>query len=162
MKAGNIAGDRYPDIEFKVLKKKETLSGKIYLGFFMAFCIFLSIVFGNLLFTVLVVIISFFIMASNEDFSQETLCHINKSSIVYGSSAYAYKNIKYFSIVENEIENNQVYLKLSFADYITPNVYIALDQQVQKEMLYAIMSARLDENPSQKLSFVEMIILKFV
>lgn len=151
---------RFPDVTFSVKKDPETVADKIYLGLFLALCLFFAFLFGNLLFTLIVAILSVFIMLSY-DTDNILHCLIARDFIAFGKEQIPYEDIRYFNIVENSLDRNKEYIKISFRNYLRTNQYIPLPENVQKETIYAILSAKLDESPAQNLSFVEMLMLRF-
>lgn len=160
MKSNQFA-HRIPDTEFWVEKSQETAADNIYLGLFLALCLFVAVLFGNLLFTVMVVILSIFIMLSYSSSLDRAKCKIDRQGIFYEKSFYPWDDLRYFDIVENVLDNKKEYLRLSFNNYLNPHVYIPIPINVQRETLYVIMSAHLEESSNAKLSLAEMLMLRF-
>jgi hypothetical protein len=152
---------RMPDVEFWVEVRKESAADKIYLGLFLAICLLVSVLFGNLLFILIVGILSFGIMMAYSTFGDRERCVIGKDGIEFERNFYVWKNLRDFAIVENSMDGGRQYIRLAFQNYLNPHTYIPLPSNVQKETIYAIMSAHLEENPEPRLSIVEMSMLKF-
>lgn len=152
---------RFPDTEFWIDKDPETTGDKIYLGLFLALCLFSAILFGNLLFIIIVSILSVFIMLSYSTSPLQAKCKITKDGIQYEKDFFNWEGIRYFDIVENNLDNSKSYIRLSFQNYLNQHTYIPIPKHVQKDTLYAILQLHVEENPSQKLSIIEMLMLRF-
>lgn len=158
--SNNNFSHRFPEVQFRVTKHKETAADKIYLGLFLALCLFFSVIFGNLLFTLMVIILSAIIMLSYSS-GKDSVCVLGKEGVNFEGQFYFWEDLKYFSIVQNQIDGNKEYIRLSFRNYLNPNTYVPLPQNVQKETIYAILSSHLEESPNANLSLAEMSMLRF-
>lgn len=150
-----------PDVEFWVEVRKESAADKIYLGLFLAICLFLAVLFGNLLFTLIVGILSLGIMMAYSTSGNREKCVINKEGIAFEKNFYNWKDVRDFAFVENTVDEGRQYIRLAFQNYLNPHTYIPLPDNVQKETIHAILSAHLEENEQSKLSIVEMLMLRF-
>jgi hypothetical protein len=152
---------RIPDVEFSVPKRLDTAADKIYLGLFLALCLFFAMLSGNLLFIVIAVILSVFIMLSYSTSGTHNRCLLSKEGIVFDKDFYPWERIKSFNFCENSLDNNRQYIRLAFIDYLNPYTYIPLPGGVQNKTIYDILSAHLEENPNQELSIAEMLMMRF-
>lgn len=152
---------RMPDVEFWVEVQTDGAADKIYLGLFLAVCLLVSVLFGNLLFLLIVGILSLGIMLAHSSRGGKEKCVLNKDGVSFEGNFYHWKDFRDFSVVENTLDKGRQYIRFAFQNYLNPHIYIPLPDSVQKETIYAILSAHLEENAEPRLSVVEMLMLKF-
>jgi hypothetical protein len=150
--------DKYPDVEFVTPSARGSIQGKIYLGFFLALCLFISYIFGNLFLFVIVAVCTLFILLARDN-ENGKVCKIARDGIYYGSDHLPYDSIRSFLFIDSPTVEMHDQLRFSFNNHITPHLYIPLGKDVQKEIIYAILSARLKESESSP-SFIEYIYLR--
>lgn len=145
---------------YTVPRKEMTINGKVYLGVFLAFSLFFSFIFGNILFFTIVVMLTFLIFLSKERY-EDLEVFFFEGGIVSGNSAYYFEDLLSYSFVEKVFEIEKLFLKLTFKSALQQDVYIDI---VDYEDLYnvgEILSNRVKEEKKSEISLVDEIILAF-
>lgn len=147
---------------FWIIKKSEySPSGQVYLGAFLAMCIFGAIYIGDLLFLIIVVLASLFIFLSKEDGNKNQICTIGKKSIIYEEKEYFYEDLLEYSILENIWDIEVKVLALKSKNLLNTTIFIPIDLNVEINKIRAIIPKSLKENNGQDISLLDKIMLRF-
>ncbi len=151
--------ENFPELSFPYYEKEVKLAHQIYMGFFLALAIFLGYIFGNFFLSLMISICALFIIFGSEREVGEKVFTINEDGIYIDQTFIDFESIKYFYFIDIKGANLDGLIRISFKDNITPNFYIRLNKQMQKENIYAIMSARQNESPN-KITLIEVLFIK--
>lgn len=151
--------------EYTIPKREVAPAGQIYLGTFLAFSLFFSLFFGNLLFFLIVLIISIFIFLEKEVDLSDEFGNINvgfySSGFHYAKKDYTYHEILSFTFHDELFGVPERYLRITFKSPAIPDLFIFLPDDVQKKAIYDIIVKHAKEDPKKDLTLTEQIILRF-
>ncbi len=151
--------------EYIIQKKERAPAGQIYLGTFLAFILFFSFFFGNLLFFLIVFIISIFIFLEKEvDVSDElgnVLVGFYGDGFIYGHKNYKYSEALSFTFSDEIFGEKEVYLRITFKSPAQPDLFVFVPEDVQKNKIYDIIRKSVNEDSSKELSITDQIVLRF-
>ncbi len=150
---------------YNILKKEIQPAGQVYLGTFLAFSLFFSFFFGNLLFFLIVLIISVFIFLEKEVEIGDEEGNINvaflEHSFIYGKKEYAYRDVSAFTIHDELFGEEEVNLRFSFKKPNQQDLFIYVPRNVQIAAVYDIIRKHVKEDRDKQLSLTDSIILRF-
>ncbi len=163
-----------PIYSFTIYKKDIHVPGKVYLGVFLAFVLFFAFMFGNILFFVIVCMITFLIFLS-KDREENIEVYIFDDGILYGNTSYKYSDLLSYSIINQVFELPKPFLRLTFKSPLYQDAYIDLSGEesltptlsdreggsANIDMIKNAIGSNLKENKDQKISLVDEIILGF-
>jgi len=151
--------------EYTIPKKELAPAGQIYLGTFLAFALFFSFFFGNLLFFMIVLIICIFIFLEKEveigdEFGNVHVGFYN-DRLHFARRDYYYSDILSFTSSEEVFGEKERYLRITFKSPAVPDMFIYLPEEVQKKDVYDIIRKSVREDSRKDLSLTEQIVLRF-
>jgi hypothetical protein len=151
--------------EYNIPKREYAPAGQIYLGTFLAFSLFFSFFFGNLLFFLIVLIISIFIFLEKEVDVSDEFGNIKvgfyPNYFHYAKKDYKYSEILSFSFSEEVFGEREEYLRITFKSPAQQDLFIYLPTDVQKSKIYDIISKSVREDSTKELSLTDQIVLRF-
>ncbi len=151
--------------EYTIPKKEFAPAGQIYLGTFLAFALFFSFFFGNLLFFLIVLIISIFIFLEKEVEIGDEFGNVHvgfyQDGFHFAKKDYQYSDILSFSFSEEVFGERERYLRVTFKSPARPDLFIYMPGEVQKKDVYDIIRKSVKEDPRKELSLTEQIVLRF-
>ena len=151
--------------EYAIQKKESAPAGQIYLGTFLAFTLFFSFFFGNLLFFLIVLIISVFIFLEKEvDLGDEygnILVGFYEDGFHYAKKDYKYSEVLSFTFSDEIFGEKENYLRITFKSPGKPDLFISVPEDVQKNKIYDIIRKSVKEDSTKELSLTDQIVLRF-
>lgn len=151
--------------EYTIPKKESAPAGQIYLGTFLAFTLFFSFFFGNLLFFIIVLIISIFIFLEKEIETSDEFGNIKvgfyNNSFHYAKKDYQYLDVLSFTFVDEVFGESENYLRITFKSPAQPDLFIFVPEYVQKNKIYDIIRKSVKEDSGKELSFTDQVVLRF-
>lgn len=151
--------------EYVIPQKDIAPAGQIYLGTFLAFALFFSFFFGNLLFFLIVLIISVFIFLEKEVnlADEEGNLHVSfyESGFHYAKKDYRYSEVLSFNFTNELFGDPTIFLRITFKSPTMTDLFIYVPETVQKERVYDIIRKSVREDRSKELSFTDQIVLRF-
>lgn len=151
--------------EYTIPKKEIAPAGQVYLGTFLAFSLFFSFFFGNLLFFLIVLLISIFIFLEKEVDVSDEFGNIKvgfyEDGFHFAKRDHRYSEVLSFSFSEEVFGDKEAYLRITFKSPAKTDLFIYIPEYVQKKALYDIIRKSVKENPDRELSFTEQIVLRF-
>lgn len=160
----------YPEVlrnflEYQIPKKQTAPVGQVYLGTFLAFTLFFSFFFGNILFFLIVLIISVFIFLEKEVSVENEWGNISvgfyQDGFHFAKKDYHYKDVLSFTMHEEIFGEPERNLRITFKSPSRSDLFIHIPEDVQKEDVYDIIRKSVKENPNKELSLTDQIVLKF-
>jgi hypothetical protein len=152
-------------VEYEIPKKSNAPVGQVYLGTFLAFILFSSFFFGNLLFFLIVLIISIFIFLEKEVDNENQNGNIDvgfyENYFHYGRNNFEYRDCLSFTFYDELFGSSEEYVRIVFKSRGKPDLFIFIPETVQKKDIYAIIRKSLKEDSSKELSFTDKIVLRF-
>lgn len=157
--------ERINFFSYTIPKREAAPAGQLYLGTFLAFSLFFSFFFGNLLFFLIVLIISIFIFLERETDTGNpdgtTEVNFSDTGVLYGSKEYQYKDLSSFTIYEELFGEREVHIGLSFKSPGRQEMFIPAPNDVQIQAIYDIIVKHVRENRDKTLSLTDAIVLRF-
>jgi hypothetical protein len=151
--------------EYSIPKKEVAPAGQVYLGTFLAFALFFSFFFGNLLFFLIVLIISIFIFLEKEVDLSDEYGNINvgfyDSGFHFAKKDYRYPQCLSFTMHSDVFGNGEDYLRVTFKSPAQSDLFISIPGPVQKKGIYDIIRKHVREDSTKELSLTEQIVLRF-
>ena len=151
--------------EYKIRKSEVAPAGQVYLGTFLAFALFFSFFFGNILFFLIVLIISIFIFLEKEVDMADEEGNINvrfyDSGFHYGKHDYRYPDCISFTMHGEIFGEKENFLRITFRSPAQADLFIYIPDWVQKNTLYDIIRKSVKEDPKKELTLTEQIVLRF-
>ena len=151
--------------EYKIPKKEIAPAGQVYLGTFLAFALFFSFFFGNLLFFLIVLIIAIFIFLEKEVEIADEEGNINvgfyESNFHYGRRDYNYFECLSFTLHAEVFGEKENFLRVTFKSPAQTDLFIYIPDDVQKNTLYDIIRKSVKEDSKKELSLTDQIVLRF-
>jgi hypothetical protein len=151
--------------EYTIPKRDVAPAGQIYLGTFLAFSLFFSLFFGNILFFLIVLIISIFIFMEKDEEVTDEFGNVRvgfyQDGFHFANKDYKYKDVFSFSFSEEIFGTRQEYLRITFKSPAHPDLFIFIPGEMQKRMVYDIIRKSVKEDSKKELSFTEQIVLRF-
>jgi hypothetical protein len=162
--------DNYPRpmnnfFEYTIPKREVAPAGQIYLGTFLAFALFFSFFFGNLLFFLIVLIISIFIFLEKEveiaDEQGNVRVGFYEHGMHFARKDYDYGSMLSYTFSEEIFGDKEEYLRITFKSPAQNDLFIFIPHNVQKREIRDIISKHVKEDTQKDLSFTEQIVLRF-
>jgi hypothetical protein len=151
--------------EYIILRRETAPAGQVYLGTFLAFALFFSFFFGNLLFFLIVFIISIFIFLEKEDSVGDEWGNIKvgfyEYYFKYGKKEYDYGECLSFTIHEELFGQFEKNIRITFKSGSRQDLFISIPDTVQTRNIYDIIRKSVKEDPAKELTFTEQIVLRF-
>jgi hypothetical protein len=155
-----------PEISF-IIPNNETVGGKLYLGAFIAFLLFLSFILGNLYFFFIILVCSVFIFLSISDKdSDERSFLLDESGIHIQNTLYSFDSLQNFCMLENVFGDSVNYLRLTFKSPLEIDLFIELPvERADGEDLdiikfKKILGSKVIEK-NKDLTFIDALTLRF-
>lgn len=150
---------------YLIPKKEVQPAGQLYLGTFLAFALFFSFFFGNLLFFLIVFVISVLIFLEKDvdisDKEGNLAVRFSKDLFVYGLKEYLYKEVESFTMHEELFGEKLTHLRIVFKSPGKQDLFIPIENSVQKEKIYDIIKKNVKEDRARELSLVDSLVLRF-
>lgn len=157
--------EHHSNFSYRIPKKEIAPAGQVYLGTFLAFSLFFSFFFGNLLFFLIVLIISIFIFLEREvDIADEdgnVLVSFGEHSFIYGKTEYFYRDVLSFTLHEELFGEREEHLRITFKRGSMQDLFILIPEHVQRRNIYDIIHKHVRENKDKTLSLTDSIVLRF-
>ena len=151
--------------EYVIPQKKVQPAGQVYLGTFLAFALFFSFFFGNLLFFLITLIISVFIFLEKEVDVSDEFGNIKvgfyEDGILYAKKEYPYFDCLSFTFHSEVFGEKENYLRLTFKSPGRQDLFIFIPDEVQIKTIYDIIRKSVKEDSKKELSLTEQIVLRF-
>lgn len=151
--------------EYVIPQKEIAPAGQVYLGTFLAFALFFSFFFGNLLFFLIVLIISIFIFLEKEVDIADENGNIDvgfyESGFHYAKRDYRYNEVLSYTFHTEVFGEPQNYLRITFKSPASADLFIYMPKSVQKHSIYDIIRKHVKEDPRKELSLTDQIVLRF-
>lgn len=151
--------------EYNIPKKDVAPAGQIYLGTFLAFALFFSFFFGNLLFFLIVLIISVFIFLEKEvdmvDEEGNILVGFYADHFHYAKKDHKYSDILSFTFSDEIFGIEERYMRITFKSPAAQDLFILMPEAVQKNKIYDIIRKSVREDSKKELTLSEQIVLRF-
>lgn len=151
--------------EYLIPQKEIAPAGQVYLGTFLAFALFFSFFFGNLLFFLIVLIISIFIFLEKEINVADEEGNINvgfyESGFHYATKDYRYPDCLSFTFHREVFGERETYLRITFKSPAQTDLFIYVPERVQSGKIYDIIRKHVREDSTKELSLTEQIVLRF-
>lgn len=151
--------------EYTIPEKEFAPAGQIYLGTFLAFSLFFSFFFGNILFFLIVLIICIFIFMEKEVKISDDQGNVHvgfyEDRVHFANKDYFYTDILSFTFSEEIFGEKERYLRITFKSPARPDMFIFMPADVQKNDLYDIIRKSVKEDDTKVLSLTEQIVLRF-
>jgi hypothetical protein len=152
--------------EYYINEQKRAPAGQVYLGSFLAVCLFLSFFLGSFLFFVIILIISTIIFLEKEELEGDEFGRIKvvfgDTFFSYGNKKYLYSNCKSFTFHEDISTNwEESFLRLTFLTKGLTDLFVFVPSEVHTRKIYDIIRQSVKEDKTKKLSFTDQIFLRF-
>lgn len=157
----------FPSISFEYLIPKKNIApaGQIYLGTFLAFSLFFSFFFGNLLFFLIVLIIAIFIFLEKEvevgDENGNIKVGFYEDRFLYAKKEHRYMDVLSFTMHKELFGEKVNFLRITFKSPSKQDLFIYVPEDVQMKYIYDIIRKSVREDSKKELSVTDSIVLKF-
>jgi hypothetical protein len=151
--------------EYTIPKKESQPAGQVYLGTFLAFSLFFSFFFGNLLFFLIVLIICVFIFLEREVEIGDEKGNIHvgffPDGFLYGKKFHPYSEVLSFTMHTEIFGDEEKYLRITFKSPGKQDLFISVPESVQNKTIYDIIRRSVREDNKKEISLTDAIVLRF-